>query len=183
MLSIIQYPYRGNVLKRSPKVEFKKNATIGHYRWGQSKVAYNFATIGFPEVLQKLVDKIGDENINHIIVIKYTNGMIHHIPWHNDKQEGVEGHGAKDIVGETTIYDVVVCDKPRVFQLARYSDIPESEDGHSEATQYAFNQAMTHGSMITISAQGNKTMKHRVPKEHGWKGNRFSIVLRCVKKL
>lgn len=78
-LKFHKYPYRGQQLKRSPKVEFKKHPGIGVYRWGQAKSAYDLAVNGFPAELQELVDCIADSRINHIIVIQYSDGKEHHV--------------------------------------------------------------------------------------------------------
>ena len=165
------YPFRGRLLKRSPKLEWRREEGVGTYRWGQEQRSQSWGEVGFPPLLQKLVDAVGDPNVNHVIVISYTHGEAHHIPWHSDKQEGVPGSGAKDIVAGTSIHNFVVCDSPRLFQLAPAGDL----------TQYFFNRPLLHGEMVTLTAKGNRLLKHRVPKEPGWSGNRFSIVLRCVR--
>ena len=144
---------------------------MGTYRWGQERRSQSWGEAGFPPLLQKLVDAVGDPDVKHVIVISYTHGEAHHIPWHSDKQEGVPGSGAKDIVAGTSIHNFVVCDGPRSFQLAPAGDL----------TQYFFNRPLLHGEMVTLTAKGNRLLKHRVPKEPGWSGNRFSIVLRCVR--
>ena len=167
------YPFRGRFLKRSPKLEWRLAADVGTYRWGQERRSQEWGKVGFPPLLQQLVDAAGDPDVNHVIVISYTDGELHHIPFHSDKQEGVPGSGAKDIVAGTLIHNFVVCDSPRVFQLAPTGDL----------TKYFFNRPLLHGEMLTLTAKGNRLLQHRVPKEPGWKGRRFSIVLRRVRTI
>ena len=173
---ILEYPIRGQKLKRSPKHEWKLNQNVGVYWWGQERRAYydeRYVTVGFPPILEWVRTQLGDPGINHCIVIAYTDGVKHHIKWHSDKQEGVVGAGARDIVAGTNIYNVVVCDNPRRFQLARLV---------GKDVQYVvFDQELTHGSLFTLAALGNKTFKHQVPKEKGWTGTRFSLVFRTIK--
>jgi hypothetical protein len=174
----IEYPFRGKTLVRSPKVEFRLDDSVGTYRWGQERRSHDWGATAFPDVLLKVRDLIGDPCINHAIIIKYTDGKRHHIPFHSDKQEGTDTKGAKDIVGGSNIYNLVVCHQPRVFQLAYATDI---EDGGGEPLVFVMNQPMEHGSMVMLTAEGNRLLKHRVPKEKGWKGVRYSIVMRQIK--
>lgn len=60
-------------------------------------------------------------------------------------------------------------------------DIPASADGHGNPEKLVFSKRMDHGSMFKLTAEGNKHMAHRVTKEKGWTGVRYSIVLRCIK--
>lgn len=181
--------YRGKTLKRSPKVIFRRDESVGVYRFGQEKQAYGAGFVGpFPKVLERLVKKIEKEydehSINSAIIIKYSHGTEHHIPWHSDKQEGVSGAGAKDMVAGSTFYNVMVYEgkRNRHFQLANVSDLPEtSSTGHETPASYQFNKRTRNGAMVVITAEGNKRMKHRVPKEKGWEGERYSIVFRCIK--
>lgn len=179
---IRSYQYRGKHLVRSPKIEFAKCEGVVPYRFGQERAEYDRVVIGFPPAIQQIVDKLNDPTINHAIIICYRHGTQQHIPWHHDKQEGVRGAGARDIVAGSSIYNVVVCDNPRVFQLAYPEDIEAHADGHGKASVYQFNAPLTHGSMVALTAEGNRRLKHRVPKEKGWKGLRFSIVFRSMKK-
>lgn len=176
-----KYPFRGKLLKRSPKLEWGTDESVGTYRWGQQKESHDWVGCPFPEPLEQVRQQLGDPDINHVILIGYKDGRENHIPWHSDKQEGVECGGAHDIVGGTNIYNVVVCDSPRRFHLAFKEDIPESKTGHAEAEQYVFDEPLEHGSMIKLTADGNRFMKHRVPKEKGWKGHRYSMVFRKIK--
>lgn len=64
----------------------------------------------------------------------------------------------------------------RLFQVAK----PEFID-KTKASVYEFNERMEHGSLFALTADGNKTMKHQVPKEKKWTGCRYSIVLRTIK--
>lgn len=101
---------------------------------------------------------------------------------HHDRQQGVDGKAAKDIKAGTNIYNFVISEEgpSRHFQLAEPKDIAKGDDGHGVASCYVFNKAMPSGSMIMLTAKGNKELKHRVPKEKLWKGRRISIVLRTV---
>lgn len=172
-LEFHEYPVRGQHLKRSPKVEFSRDGTVGPYRWGQQKEAYDWVHVGFPEILDTVAQQLGDSDVNHCIIIRYSNGRTHHIPWHHDKQEGVPGVGAHDIRQGTTIYNVVVCEpwSARTFQLAHPLDLDNP----------IFSQAMPHGSCIEMSADANKELVHRVPKEKKVLGNRYSLVFRSIK--
>jgi hypothetical protein len=77
-LEFHKYPYRGRQLKRSPKVEYRKDDTVGPYRWGQERRAADLVNTGFPDILRRLVDAVSPE-INHVIIIKYTDGKEHHM--------------------------------------------------------------------------------------------------------
>ena len=176
-LNFVEYPYRGKTLTRSPKVEFKINNTIGTYRFGQEKKAYDLVNLSIPDIIQKHINKLNDKNINYVTIIKYDHGTRHHIPWHSDKQEGTISAGAKDITGGTNIYNINVFNGiNRLFQVAK----PEFID-KTKASVYEFNERMEHGSLFALTADGNKTMKHQVPKEKKWTGCRYSIVLRTIK--
>ena len=176
-LNFIEYPYRGKTLTRSPKVEFKIDDTIGTYRFGQEKKAYALVNISIPDIIQKHIDKLNDKSINYVTIIKYNHGTRHHIPWHSDKQEGTISAGAKDIEKETNIYNInVFRGINRLFQVAK----PEFID-KTKASVYEFNERMEHGSLFSLTAEGNRTMKHQVPKEKEWIGCRYSIVLRAIK--
>ena len=177
-LNFIAYKIRGKELKARPKIEFAKDASGLVYRWGQQADYYDKGFTHFHPLLQALVDKIGDTGINHIIVTKYTNGCVNHIPWHHDKQEGVPGAGAKDIKAGTKIYNVIVCDSPRRFQLA---DPDKIDNKTQDASEYAFDRDMPDGSLMTLTSEGNMQLKHRVPKDKAWTGLRYSIVLRTLK--
>ena len=175
------YPFRGKSLKRSPKLEWGVDDSVGTYRWGQERSSHDWISFPFPKTLENIRQKLGDPEINHCILIGYKHGTENHIPWHSDKQEGTTGSGAKDILAGTNIYNVTVCNRTRVFQLAYPENIMESKTGHGEASRYEFNEALEHGSMIMLTAEGNQKLKHRVPKESNWSGHRYSIVFRKIK--
>ena len=177
-LAFTEYPYRGKKLTRSPKAEFRKDGTVGAYRWGQQIESQSWGVTSFPAALQDLYERVGDEKVNHILIIRYTHGTKHHIPYHSDKQEGVDGAGAKDIKAGTNIYNVVVCDQPRLFELAEASKVDKSTN---EACETVFSCAVPHGSLLMLTADGNKALKHRVRKDRDWQGCRYSIVMRCIK--
>lgn len=51
--------------------------------------------------------QVGDGAINHVIIIKYSHGVTHYIPWHSDKQQGIKSAGTHDIQAGTTIYSLL----------------------------------------------------------------------------
>lgn len=93
-LIVVQLPpYRGKYLKRSPKATFVLDKNVGVYRFGQEKRSYSDVTIGYPDPIMNLACEIAEkfgETPNHCIVICYSDGKEHHIPWHSDKQEGTD---------------------------------------------------------------------------------------------
>lgn len=93
------------------------------------------------------------------------------IPWHKDKQTGNDAAGAKDIRADTNIYNVVFCHEPRRFEL-QYDHMSHCD----------FSHKLGNGDMVMLTALGNRLMKHRVPKERGWKGVRYSVVMRSIRE-
>jgi ATP-dependent Lon protease len=186
-------PYRGKLLKRSPKATFVTNDEVGVYRFGQETRSYGHAIVGFPDPLSdlamKIWDRFGGEMPNHCIIVRYSSGKDHHIPWHSDKQEGTSGGGAKDICKGTNIYDIIIFEqgnqrkpvKNRKFQVALSGAIAAKADGHGDASEYLYNQRTPNGELIVLTYQGNCELKHRVPKEKGNDVVRYSIVFRSVK--
>jgi hypothetical protein len=183
-------PYRGKYLKRSPKATFVLDKSVGVYRFGQEKRSYSDVTIDYPDPIMKLACEIAEqfgETPNHCIVICYSDGKEHHIPWHSDKQEGTQGAGAKDICSSTNIYNIIIFEdedgtkENRKFQVAYPEDIEEKPDGHGDARKYVYNKRTPNGDMIVLTAEGNMAMKHRVPKEKGNNVVRYSIVFRTIK--
>lgn len=171
----LEYPFRGRRIRRSPTVEFRLHERVGVYKWGQERAAYGYGTNGLPDILRRAWERIGDPALNHVLVIRYTGGRDHHIPWHSDK--------TRTMVPGSSIYNLVVCDRPRVFQLARPEHIQKKTDGHGEASVYEFDSPMTHGSMLSLTWEGNQTLRHRVPKNKGWTGERYSIVFRAIREI
>jgi hypothetical protein len=184
-------PYRGKLLKRSPKATFVSNDQVGVYRFGQEIRSYGNAIVGFPDPLMELACEIAErfgENPNHCIIVRYSDGKEHHIPWHSDKQEGTIGAGAKDICSYTNIYDIVIFEgdentKNRRFQVALTEDIEEKVDGHGLASKCLYDERTPNGDMIVLTFDGNCTTKHRVPKEKGNDVVRYSIVFRTIKTM
>ena len=64
-LKFVEYPYRGKTLTRSPKIEFKINENIGVYRFGQEKRAYSLVNAYMPSILENVLEKINDTDINY----------------------------------------------------------------------------------------------------------------------
>lgn len=174
-------PYRGRNLRRGDKRIWKRSASVRPYRWGQEKRAYDapFVEVGFPDWLRELADKL-DPRINHAIALRYTDGQKHHIPWHSDKQVGTDGGGTKDIAGGTDIWLVVACDVPRRFQLAFPHKDMRLHSGHGEPPSYVFDEPLEDGDLLRLTAEGNCQLRHRVPRELGWIGLRYSLVLRVI---
>lgn len=167
------YPYRGTVLKRAPKREFYRDEVgprLPLYRWGQQKICYCWGE-KMPAVLLALADRIEKEfgeRVNHCLIIRYANGTDHHAPPHHDKQEGVPGTGATDIRSGTSIFDLSI-GTPRTFCIER-------EDGSP-----VWSRKLQEGSMLVLTALGNRTYKHSVPKEPAVKTHRYSIIFRSVR--
>jgi hypothetical protein len=186
-------PYRGKTLKRSPKATFVRDNTVGVYRYGQEVNSYTDVIGGFPEPLMELANRITaefNETPNHCIIICYSNGKDHHIPWHHDKSEGCEGKGAKDIKGDSNIYNIIIYEQKnesgenmnnRKFQVAHPGNIREKADGHGEASSYVYDKRTGNGDLIVLTAEGNVQLKHRVPKEKGNDVVRYSIIFRTIK--
>jgi hypothetical protein len=185
-------PYRGKYLKRSPKATFVLTDEVGVYRFGQETRAYGNAIVGYPQPLMDLVIKIADDFEdfpNHCIIVRYSDGKEHHIPWHSDKQEGTSGGGAKDICSYTKIYDIIIFEEGdesnpalnRKFQVALSDKITVKTGGHGDASLYLYNERTPNGDMIVLTFEGNCAMKHCVPKEKGNDVVRYSIVFRTVK--
>lgn len=45
-----------------------------------------------------------------------------------------------------------------------------------------FSERLEHGDMVMLTSRGNKELRHRVPREAEWQGERYSIVFRVVKE-
>jgi hypothetical protein len=149
--------------------------------------SYEDVIVGFPPMLEMLAYRIQCsflDDPNHCIIIKYSDGEKHHIPWHSDKQEGTTTNGAKDICANTNIYNIILYEDGvnRQFQVAFADKIDKKADGHGEATEYVYNERTPNGDMVVLSASGNNLMKHRVPKEKGNDVVRYSIVFRTIKR-
>ena len=99
-------------------------------------------------------------------MILYT-GKKHFAPAHSDKQQGVAGSGAKDIVAGTTIFSISV-GKARTFQLLK--------DG-----VVVWQQKLAHGSLFKLHPDTNKHFQHAVPPEEVG-GIRYSVILRHIKQ-
>jgi alkylated DNA repair dioxygenase AlkB len=124
-----------------------------------------------PPVILRLLDDVRNaggvdaSSLNHCIVIKYE-GPQHFAPPHHDKQAGVEGSGAKDIMVGTSIYSVSL-GEPRTFQLLDNNE------------NVVWSQKLAHGSLFQLHPETNKALKHEVPKENVG-GTRYSIIFRSI---
>lgn len=74
-------PYRRKVLKRGDKVIWRRDARVKPYRWGQQVIAYQkpYVTLGFPPQIARIAQRM-NPRINHVIAIRYSSGVDHHIP-------------------------------------------------------------------------------------------------------
>ena len=110
------------------------------------------------------------EPLNHVIIIRYS-GPEHHAPPHHDKQEGVAGQGAKDILKDTPIVSVTACANgdERTFTVA-------ADDG-----SWDWRKKLGNRDLFVLGPETNKSATHEVPKE-GRKGQvRYSMIFRTVK--
>lgn len=172
----VDYPFRNGLSRRTPKVEFREHPDVGAYRFGQLKTTYRWGFDEFPSILKDLKAKVGDPRVNHIMIIRYTDGNTHFIPWHQDRQQG-NGSKRGDILEGASIHVITVSEQPRRYQLAFKEDVPGT---YLDATRYVFDEPTVNGSLFTLTERGNKEMMHRIPVEKGWKGERYSIVLRTL---
>lgn len=171
-----EYAYRASVLKRAPKREFFvpfENGSRPLYRWGQSRSEYEsgLPLRKFPE-LDEVRERIAletDECCNHCIVIEYSDGDKHHAPPHHDRQQGVPGSGAHDMVADTSFF-VLTLGFPRPFQLL------DSE------RNVVWETRLPHGSLLQVTAEMNRDYFHAVPRDPAQPGNcpRYSAIFRTI---
>jgi len=163
------YGYRGTQLKRAPKTEWYLDEPV-LYRWGQHKEEYKSGQ-PMPPLLVELTHKIHarfGERPNHAIMIRYSHGTNHFAPLHKDKQEGVDGPGAKDMTAGTSFY-AFSFGTPRAFHLVDSEGV------------VVFNEALPQGSLLAVDAETNKHYKHAIPKDKQWEGVRYSIIFRTIR--
>lgn len=176
IMAVRNYNYRATKLKRVLKREYFEPGPGGEipiYRWGQHVNEYDSGT-EIQGVMKELLDYTNDmvnASHNHIIVSRYNDGSEHHVPPHKDKQDGVNGAGAKDMIAGTS-FDVFSFGTPRRFEIS---------DDNGEVL---WAKPLAHGSLVHVTAETNKREKHGVPKDRGWEqgelGPRISVIFRTV---
>ena len=91
--TMVEYMFRGHAMKRAPKREYHVPGEVPPvYKWGQQKIHYpggsDYTGLPMPDWMIMLKDKINmdfNANTNHAIIIKYSDGVQHHAPPHQDK--------------------------------------------------------------------------------------------------
>jgi len=172
-----EYSYRASALKRAPKREFFVPFADGAspvYRWGQNRTEYSS---GLPmseiprldAVRQQIAAEFG-EACNHCIVIEYSDGDKHHAPPHHDRQEGVDGNGARDMVAGSSFF-VVTLGYARPFQLL--------DRDHN----LVWEEALPHGSLLQVTAEMNREFYHAVPRDPAQPRAqpRYSAIFRTIR--
>lgn len=173
-------------LKRSPKCEFVADATVGVYKWGQIATEYKNAK-PMPPILHRLLQRLPPTPTppNHAIIVQYLDGVEQFQPHHRDKQEGQTGNptGLGEIVYNSSIH-VVSVGVPRRFELKRFlgNDGRNSENNLKGRHPIVWDCHLPHGSLLTMTAHGNNHYTHAVPQDRLWKGPRYSLVFRTIKK-
>jgi alkylated DNA repair dioxygenase AlkB len=190
------YMYRGKGLKRAPKNEFyypgNEHTT---YKWGQQKTMYpgGEAYTGkvMPPWMVCMADHIrhsSDQLVNHAIIIKYDSGTKTHAPPHMDK------------VPKDTSFFVFSYGKPRRFDVLD-TKLVESEDEKKRDSSgnpvkkhnkdgsvktkmvpstVCWSKELEHNSLLVIDGQTNDNYYHAIPKDKGWKGERWSLIFRTI---
>ena len=110
---MVEYMFRGHAMKRAPKREYYvPGEEPPVYKWGQQKIHYpdgsEYSGLPMPDWMVMLKDKINMDfgaNVNHAIIIKYSDGVQHHAPPHQDK------------IPDGTEFFVLSFGEPRMFQM------------------------------------------------------------------
>lgn len=167
------YGLRTGPLRRAPKFEWyyaEDGAEQKVYRWGQWSYEHLRAE-KMPGWLLQLRGKIVErfaESPNHAIMIRYSDGNLHHAPDHKDKQAGNgEAGGAGDMVAGTSFF-VYSYGEPRIFHFT-------DDEG-----RVVWQKALAKGSLLHVSAGANARYKHGLPQQPGHNGVRDSLIFRTV---
>ena len=138
--AIHEYGYRGNTLGRAPKA--------GFFYHEQDQPA---------------------QPLNSLLNIRYSSPK-HWAGPHRDKQDGVEGHGAKDILAATPIVSVTFAapGSERTFKVTAL-------DGSFE-----WSEKLSDGDVFVLGSETNKIAEHSVPKEGAEGQVRDSLIFRSV---
>jgi hypothetical protein len=121
-----------------------------------------------------IADKIRtdfDEEVNHAIVIEYSDGRRHHAPPHSDK------------LHPGTSFYVLSYGTPRTFQLLDIKQVGVTKKGNPQmgAGAVAWEMALPSNSLLAVSGDANSTLLHAVPRDRGWTGDtRFSLIFRTI---
>ncbi len=176
-LTYEKYAYRASVLKRAPKREFFvpfEDGTIPLYRWGQSRTMYSMGRpmtdIPALENVRKQIARETGEACNHCIVIEYSDGERHHAPPHHDRQQGVDGNGARDMAAGTSFF-VVTLGYARPFQLL------------DDDCNVVWEERLAHGSLLRVTAEMNREFCHAVPPDPAQPSGkpRYSAIFRTIR--
>ena len=179
-----EYRFRGKLMKRAPKREYFVPGEIPPtYKWGQQTMNYpggeEFSGKPMPLWMVSLKDKINSDfnvKVNHAIIIKYTDGMLHHAPPHQDK------------IPDGTDFFVLSFGTPRKFQLIKSKILQTNKrkkDGSykvkKEPGDIFWEEYLSSGSLLRVTSKANKEYFHAVPKEKNWKGPpRYSLIFRTI---
>lgn len=173
------YTVRGKQMKRAPKKEFYYP---GHadalYLWGQDTVSRpggeQYTGQPMPPWMVEIADGIRrqhDEEVNHAIVIEYSDGRVHFAPPHKDKLPPGTG------------FFVYSFGEPRCFQLLGEPTGKKDKKNVHEPQDVVWSRALPSNSLLVVSAEANRTMWHAVPQDKDWTGNaRYSLIFRTITK-
>lgn len=136
---------------------------------------YNIHEYGYRGRTLKRAPKVAfkiNKNVpyNHVILIKYSSPEMW-APPHHDKQEGVPGKGAHDIIADTSIVSITLCQPgdERTFTV-------EADNG-----SFKWSRKLEDRDVFVLGPETNKIATHSVPKE-GREGQiRYSLIFRTVK--
>lgn len=180
-----EYKFRGKLMKRAPKKEYYiPNEEPPTYKWGQQKINYpggdDYSGEPMPPWMIKVKDKINVDfktNVNHAIIIKYSDGVLNHAPPHQDK------------IPEGTDFFVLSFGEPRKFQLTKSEKTNTGKRKQDGSVKYKcvntgvveWEQYLASGSLLQVTNLGNKKYFHAVPKDKAWSGTaRYSLIFRTI---
>ena len=161
------YSYRGKHIKRAPKREYyipgQKPPT---YVWGQQiknrPGGEEFTGLPMPDWMVSLKNKINCDfnvQVNHAIIIKYSDGVKNHAPPHQDK------------IPAGTGFFVLSFGEPRKFQMS----FDKTDNS------ITWNKHLASGSLLHVTNIGNKRFFHAVPPDPTWSGKaRYSLIFRTI---
>ena len=166
------YSYRGKEIKRAPKREYYiPDQEPPTYVWGQQiknrPGGEEFTGLPMPDWMVMLKDKINMDfhvEVNHAIIIKYSDGVLHHAPPHKDK------------IPDGTDFFVLSFGTPRKFQLGTtIVGTPKT------IRDIYWEEYLSSGSLLRVTSKANKELFHAVPKDPNWHGKpRYSLIFRTI---
>ena len=163
--TMVEYMFRGHVMKRAPKREYHVPGEVPPvYKWGQQKIHYpggsDYTGLPMPDWMIMLKDKINmdfNANTNHAIIIKYSDGVQHHAPPHQDK------------IPYGTDFFVLSFGEPRKFEII------------NSENEVVWSKYLEEKSLLHVTSEGNKMFKHAVPPDPNWQGKpRYSLIFRTI---